>query len=52
MHAPGKPFELMKLKGVLYFDYIDDITRLDEIELLARERFYNRLSDREFLEDY
>ncbi|XP_066588944.1 uncharacterized protein [Prorops nasuta] len=44
-------FSLLKRKGIFPYDYVDNITRLEETVLPARELFYNRLSDSDITEE-
>lgn len=41
----------MERTGVYCYDYIDNISCLDETVLSQRERFYNRLTDRQCSEE-
>ncbi|XP_066600001.1 uncharacterized protein [Prorops nasuta] len=41
---------LLTRKGIFPYDYVDNITRLEETVLPARELFYNRMSDSDITE--
>ena len=46
-----KKRELMLKKGVFPYDYMDGLEKLDETELLEKEKFYSKLNDRDITDE-